>query len=159
MAHVCTHILHVLHWISPNLFEITTILYHIARVMSPNFLKKCQTQPISQDQWQIEKSIWNSNILIQNVSILMKSELGQFSLQVRLILAQCAMVQHKPFLYICGLSGCTKKHASRPFLCTMVQILFTLCIIIDQTPISTFCFLVDLSENHLSYIKKWYLIF
>ena len=35
----------------------------------------------------------------------------------------------------------------------------TLCIVIDQTPISTFCFIVDLSENHLSYVNKWYLIF
>ena len=26
----------------------------------------------------------------------------------------------------------------------------TLCIVIDQTPISTFCFEVDLSENHLT---------
>ena len=30
----------------------------------------------------------------------------------------------------------------------------TLCIVIDQTPISTFCSIVDLSENHLSYINK-----
>ena len=31
---------------------------------------------------------------------------------------------------------------------------YTLYIIIDQTPISTFCFIVDLSENHLSYIPR-----
>ena len=36
---------------------------------------------------------------------------------------------------------------------------YTLYIVIDGTSISTFCFKVDLSENHLSYINKWYLIF
>ena len=33
------------------------MLYYVARVMSPDFLKKCQMQPISQDQWQIAKFI------------------------------------------------------------------------------------------------------
>ena len=54
----------VTHWYcsklpcsSPNLVKKTTILYYMARVMSPNFLKKCQMQPISQDQWQIAKFI------------------------------------------------------------------------------------------------------
>ena len=30
----------------------------MARVISPNFLKKCQVQPISQDQWQIVKYVF-----------------------------------------------------------------------------------------------------
>ena len=51
------HQIRATSWSSPNLVEITTTLYHIARVMSPNFLKKCQMQPISQDQWQIAKFI------------------------------------------------------------------------------------------------------
>ena len=41
----------------------------------------------------------------------------------------------------------------------MILKLHTLCIVIDQTPISTFCFKVDLSKNHLSYRNKWYFIF
>ena len=56
LLHLVTHCqFSKLPWISPNLVEITTILYHMARVISPNFLKKCQMQPISQDQWQIAK--------------------------------------------------------------------------------------------------------
>ena len=35
----------------------------------------------------------------------------------------------------------------------------TLCIIIDQTPIFNFCSILDLSENNLSYVNRWYLIF
>ena len=36
---------------------------------------------------------------------------------------------------------------------------YTLYIVFDGTPISTFCFKGNLSENHLSYMDKWYLIF
>ena len=39
------------------------------------------------------------------------------------------------------------------------MVIHTLYIEIDDTPISTIIFEVDLSENHLSYINKWYLIF
>ena len=35
----------------------------------------------------------------------------------------------------------------------------TLSIVIDGTPISTFCFKGNLSENHLSYMNQWYPIF
>ena len=35
----------------------------------------------------------------------------------------------------------------------------TLSIVIDGTPASTFCFEGNLTENHLSYMNKWYLIF
>ena len=44
-------------WSSQNLVEIIVTLYYVARVMWPDFLKKCQMQPISQDQWQIAKFI------------------------------------------------------------------------------------------------------
>ena len=44
----------------------------------PDFLKKCQMHPISQDQWQIAKFILEFKLLTLNVSILMKSEVGQF---------------------------------------------------------------------------------
>ena len=44
-------------WSTPrsslNLVKITVILYYVARFMSPDFFKKCQIQPISEDQWQI----------------------------------------------------------------------------------------------------------
>ena len=33
------------------------MLYYVARIMSPDFLKKCQMHPISEDQWQIAKFI------------------------------------------------------------------------------------------------------
>ena len=42
---------------SPNLVKITVMLYCVVRFMSPDFLKKCQMQPISKDQWQIAKFI------------------------------------------------------------------------------------------------------
>ena len=45
------------------------------------------------------------------------------------------------------------------FLLTCSYWVPTLYIVIDGTPISTFFFKVDLSENQLSYINKWYLIF
>ena len=40
------------------------------------------------------------------------------------------------------------------FVTALKILCVTLCIVIDQTPISTFCFIVDLSENHLSYVNK-----
>ena len=58
LLHLVTHCkCSKLPWSSPNLVEKTMILYHLVRVMSPNSLKKCQIQPISQDQWQIAKFI------------------------------------------------------------------------------------------------------
>ena len=47
----------LLHRSSLNLVKITVMLYCVARIMSPDFLKKCQMQPISQDQWQIAKFV------------------------------------------------------------------------------------------------------
>ena len=59
LIHLVTHCqCSKLPWSSPNLVKITTIVYHMTRVISPNFLKKCQIQPISQDQWQIVKFIF-----------------------------------------------------------------------------------------------------
>ena len=39
------------------------------------------------------------------------------------------------------------------------KFLATLYVVIDGMPISTFSFKGNLSENHLSYMNKWYLIF
>ena len=50
---------------SSNLVEKTMILLDTARILSPDFFKKCQIPPISQVQWQIANLFWNSNLLIQ----------------------------------------------------------------------------------------------
>ena len=42
---------------SSNLVEKTMILHDTERILSPDFLKKCQIEPNSQDQWQIANFI------------------------------------------------------------------------------------------------------
>ena len=42
---------------SSNLVKKTAILYDAAKILSPDFFKKCQIQPISQVQWQITNFI------------------------------------------------------------------------------------------------------
>ena len=80
---------------SPNLIEKTTILYHVARVMSPNFLKKCQMQPISQDQWQIAKFILEFKSTLPKCVDFNRVRAGSIFFAIRLIVVQCDLVMYK----------------------------------------------------------------
>ena len=56
LSHLVTHnYFSKFLWNSLNLVKITMMPYSMVRVRSPDFLKKCQMQPISQIQWQIAK--------------------------------------------------------------------------------------------------------
>ena len=90
-----------LTWSSPNPVKMTTTLRHMARVMSPNFLKKCQMQPISQDQWQIAKFILEFKSTHPKCVNFNGVRAGSIFFAIRLIVVQCAL--H-------CVSCCTKKN-------------------------------------------------
>ena len=64
-------------WSRQNLVEIAMILYHVARVMSPDFLKDCQFQPPKTNE-KLQNLFWNSNLLIQQVWLLVELGLAAF---------------------------------------------------------------------------------
>ena len=90
LLHLVTHHLFSKHpSSSPNLVEITTTLYHMARAKSPNFLKKCQMQPISQDQWQIAKLILEFKSTHPKCVDFDGVRVGSIFFAYRLIIVQC----------------------------------------------------------------------
>ena len=73
-------------WSGPNLVKITVMLYCVARVMSPDFLKKCQMQPISQDQWQIAKLILEFKSTLPKCFDFNRVRAGSIFFAIRLIM-------------------------------------------------------------------------
>ena len=62
---------------SSNLVKKNTILYDTARILSPDFFKKCQIQPITQVQWQIADFILEFKSTHPNGTIFDRNRFGR----------------------------------------------------------------------------------
>ena len=98
-------------WILNNVFRSKTnsnpfsqdrsFGHDTARILSPDFFKKYQIQPISQVQWQIAIFFWNSNLLIQWVSFLMESDSAEFFCYQKIFSTMCFLQgQIKWFFFV-----------------------------------------------------------
>ena len=92
----------------------------MARAKSPNFLKKCQMQPISQDQWQIAKLILEFKSTHPKCVDFDGVRVGSIFFAYRLIIVQCegdcegtdsrCIADH-----ICGNDNCDKTPSNAEF--------------------------------------------